>query len=143
MTEEEIMRQLSQAVRDENLLAAEEMVTAGQEQHPEWDWPVMATVLWLQRGQLQEEPEPPRQPAWRRWLRWSTVATGKDRPRLRRRVRDPATGRGPAGCLPLGRRPRQGRCASSASLRDRLRPRLTRPSSSRPGATGRPGRART
>ena len=49
-------------------LAAEELVTAGQEQHPEWDWPFLATVLWVQRGQVQEEP--PRQPAWRWWLRW-------------------------------------------------------------------------
>jgi Transposase, Mutator family len=40
----------------------------GQEQHPEWDWPFMATVLWIQRSQMQEEPE--RLPAWRRWLRW-------------------------------------------------------------------------
>ena len=69
MTDDEIMRQLSQAVRDDDVLAAEEMVTAGQQQHPEWDWPFLATVLWIQRGQVQE-PEPPRQPAWRRWLRW-------------------------------------------------------------------------
>jgi hypothetical protein len=69
MTDDEIMRQLSQAVRDDDVLAAEELVTAGQ-QHPEWDWPFLATVLWIQRGQLQQEPEPPRQPAWRRWLRW-------------------------------------------------------------------------
>ena len=70
MTDDEIMRQLSQAVRDDDVLAAEEMVTVGQEQHPEWSWPFMATVLWIQRGQVQEEPEPLRQPAWRRWLRW-------------------------------------------------------------------------
>jgi len=68
MTDEEIMRQLSQAVRDDDVLAAEEMVTAGQQQHPEWDWPFMATVLWIQRGQVQEEP--PQQPAWRRWWWW-------------------------------------------------------------------------
>ena len=67
MTDDELMRQLSQAVRDDDVLAAEEMVTTGQQQHPEWDWPFMATVLWIQRGQQQEEP--PRQPAWRRWLR--------------------------------------------------------------------------
>jgi hypothetical protein len=68
MTDDEIMRQLSQAVRDDDVLAAEEMVTAGQQEHPEWDWSFLATVLWIQRGQLQEEP--PRQPVWRRWLRW-------------------------------------------------------------------------
>jgi hypothetical protein len=44
------------------------MVTTGQQQHPEWDWPFLATVLWIQRGQLQEEA--PRQPTWRRWLCW-------------------------------------------------------------------------
>jgi hypothetical protein len=44
------------------------MVTAGQQQHPEWDWPFLATVLWIQRGQVHEEPR--RQPGWRRWLRW-------------------------------------------------------------------------
>ena len=70
MTEDEIMRQLSQAVRDDDVLAAEEMVTAGQQEHAEWDWPFLATVLWIQRGQVQEEPGPPRQPVWRRWLRW-------------------------------------------------------------------------
>jgi hypothetical protein len=52
---------------------------------------------------------------------------------------NPAPTRGPAGCLldglPPGRRPRQGRSASSASLRDRLRRPLTRPSSRRPGET--------
>ena len=69
MTDEEIMRQLSQAVRDDDLLAAEEMVEVGQEQHPEWDWPFLATVLWIQRGQVLEEPDTLRQPAWRRWLR--------------------------------------------------------------------------
>jgi hypothetical protein len=69
MTDDEIMRQLSQAVRADDVLAAEEMVTTGQEQHPEWDWPFLATVLWIQRSQLQEEPEPLRQPGWRRWLR--------------------------------------------------------------------------
>jgi len=41
---------------------------------------------------------------------------------------NPAPGRGPAGCLPTGlppgRRPRQERSASSASLRDGLRPPL-------------------
>jgi hypothetical protein len=68
MTDEEIMRQLSQAVRDDDVLAAEEMVTAGQEQHPEWDWQFLSTVLWIQRGQVEEEPL--RQPTWRRWLRW-------------------------------------------------------------------------
>jgi hypothetical protein len=49
----------------------------------------------------------------------------------------------PAVCLldglPPGRHPRQGRSASSASLRDRLRRPLTRPSSSRPGETRSPG----
>jgi hypothetical protein len=70
MTDDEIMRQLSQAVRDDDVFAAEEMVTVGQEQHPEWDWPFMATVLWILRGQMPEEQEPLRQPAWRRWLCW-------------------------------------------------------------------------
>jgi hypothetical protein len=55
----------------------------------------------------------------------------------------PNPGRGPAGCLldglPPGRRPRQGRSASFASLRDRLRRPLTRPSSRRPGETRSPG----
>jgi hypothetical protein len=55
---------------------------------------------------------------------------------------NPAPEREPAGCLPgglpPGRHPRQGRYAS---LRDRLRRPLTRPSTSRPGDTGRPGRA--
>jgi hypothetical protein len=50
----------------------------------------------------------------------------------------------PAVCLldglPPGRHPRQWRCAV---LRTGLRPPLTRPSASRPGETGRPGRART
>jgi hypothetical protein len=41
MTDDEIMRQLSQAVRDDDVFAAEEMVTVGQEQHPEWDWPFL------------------------------------------------------------------------------------------------------
>jgi hypothetical protein len=68
MTDDEIMRQLSQAVRHDDVLAAEETVTVGQEQYPEWDWPFLATVLWIQRGQMQEEPL--RQPAWRQWLRW-------------------------------------------------------------------------
>jgi hypothetical protein len=63
MTDDEIMGQLSQAVRDDDMLAAEEMVEVGQEQHPEWNWPFLATVLWIQRGQMQEESEPPRQPA--------------------------------------------------------------------------------
>jgi hypothetical protein len=49
-------------------MAAEEMVEVGQRQDPEWDWLFMATVLWIQRGQVQEEPESLRQPAWRRWL---------------------------------------------------------------------------
>jgi hypothetical protein len=52
MTEDEIMRRLSQAIRDDDLAAAEEMVEVGQEQHPEWDWPFLATVLWIQRSQL-------------------------------------------------------------------------------------------
>ena len=61
---------------------------------------------------------------------------------------NPAPGRGPAGCLldglPPGRRPPQGRCGTRcapflASLRDGLRPPLTRPSSSRPGDTRSPG----
>ena len=60
----------------------------------------------------------------------------------------PNPGRGPAGCLldglPPGRRPRQGRCGTRcapflASLRDRLRRPLTRPSSRRPGETRSPG----
>ena len=67
MTDDEIMRQLSHAVRDDDVLTAEEMIEVGQ-QHPEWDWPFLAAVLWIQRGQVQEEA--PRQPAWRRWLRW-------------------------------------------------------------------------
>jgi hypothetical protein len=67
---DEIMRQLSQAIRDDDVLAAEELITTGQEQHPEWDWPFLATVLWIQRGQVQQEPEPPRQPTSRRWRRW-------------------------------------------------------------------------
>jgi hypothetical protein len=37
MTDDEIMRQLSQAVRVDDVLAAEEMVEVGQEQHPECD----------------------------------------------------------------------------------------------------------
>jgi hypothetical protein len=65
MTDDEVMRQLSQAVRDD-VLAAEELGHSRSEQHPEWDWPFLATVLWIQRGQLQEAPEPPRQPAWQR-----------------------------------------------------------------------------
>ena len=74
--------------------------------------------------------------------------TGGDRPRLLRRVRGPCTPHGPAGCLldglPPGRRPRQGRCGTRcapflASLRDGLRPPLTRPSSRRPGETRSPG----
>ena len=74
--------------------------------------------------------------------------TGGDRPRLRRRAREPCARRGPAGCLldglPPGRRPRQGRCGTRcapflASLRDRLRRPLTRPSSRRPGDTRSPG----
>jgi hypothetical protein len=69
MSEDEIMRRLALAVRDDDVLAAEEMVTTGQEQHPEWDWQFMATVLWIQRGQEPDEG-PPRQPAWRRWWRW-------------------------------------------------------------------------
>ena len=36
MTDDQIMRRLSQAVRDHDLLAAEEMVEVGQQQHPEW-----------------------------------------------------------------------------------------------------------
>ena len=68
MTDDEIMRQLSQAVPDDDVWAPEEMVTVGQQEHPEWDWPFLATVLWIQRGQLQEEPR--QQPGWRRWLRW-------------------------------------------------------------------------
>jgi hypothetical protein len=61
---------------------------------------------------------------------------------------NPAPTRGPAGCLldglPPGRRPRQGRCGTRcapflASLRDGLRPPLTRPSSRRPGETRSPG----
>ena len=46
----------------------------------------------------------------------------------------------PSPGWPPGRRPRQGRCAS---LRDDMRPPLTRLSSGRRGDTGRPGRART
>jgi hypothetical protein len=83
MTDDEIMRQLSQAVRDD-VLAAEEMVEVGQEQHPEWDWPFLATVLWIQRGQELEEPL--RQPAWRRWLQ---RRAGRPAPGYRRPSRPP------------------------------------------------------
>jgi hypothetical protein len=95
--------------------------------------------------------------AWRCWFwppparrqhngcppRWSEAGTGLA---YGAAPGNPAPTRGPAGCLldglPPGRRPPQGRSASSASLRDRLRRPLTRPSSRRPGDTGRPGRAR-
>ena len=61
---------------------------------------------------------------------------------------NPAPARGPAGCLldglPPGRRPPQGRCGTRsapflASLRDGLRPPLTRSSSRWPGETRSPG----
>jgi hypothetical protein len=95
MTDDEIMRQLSQAVRDD-VLAAEEMVAVGQEQHPEWDWPFMATVLWIQRGQMQEQPELPRQPAWRRWWRRPPVgADGETRPTRAAAKNEEQT---PSGC---------------------------------------------
>jgi hypothetical protein len=62
------MRRLTRAVRDDDLLAADALVTVGRQQHPEWDWQFLSTVLWIQRGQAQEQP--PRQPAWRWWRRW-------------------------------------------------------------------------
>jgi hypothetical protein len=66
--------------------------------------------------------------------RWPPVRTGLT---FGAASGNPAPGRGPAGCLPVGlspgRRPRQGRYAP---LRDGLRPLLTRPSFSRPGDTG-------
>jgi hypothetical protein len=38
-----IMRQLSQAVPDDDVLPPEELVTVERQQHPEWDWPFLAT----------------------------------------------------------------------------------------------------
>jgi hypothetical protein len=67
MSEDELMRRLTRAVHYDDLLAADALVTVGRDQHPEWDWQFLPRVLWIQRGQAQEEP--PRQPAWRRWLR--------------------------------------------------------------------------
>ena len=66
-----------------------------------------------------------------------------ERPRLRRRGRAPAPGRGPAvsrppGHIPRRRRPPQGRFAV---LRTGLRPPLTRPPPPRAGDTGRLRRA--
>jgi hypothetical protein len=66
MTEDQVMRQLTQAVRDDDPFAADAAVKAGQQQHPVWDWQLIATVLWVQRGQ---DDDPPAQPAWRDWLR--------------------------------------------------------------------------
>jgi hypothetical protein len=54
MTDDEIMRQLSQA-RDDDVLAAEEMVTTGQEQHPEWDWPFPPTARRFTRQELKRD----------------------------------------------------------------------------------------
>jgi hypothetical protein len=67
MTEDQVMRQLTQAVRDDDPFAADAAVRAGQQQHPVWDWQLIATVLWAQRG--QEEDPAPQQSAWRGWLR--------------------------------------------------------------------------
>lgn len=64
-TEDQVMRQLTQAVRDDDPFGAEAAVTAGQQQHPAWDWQLIATVLGVQRGQ---EDEAPQEPAWG-WLR--------------------------------------------------------------------------
>jgi hypothetical protein len=66
MTEDAVMQQLTQAVRDDDPIAADAAVRAGQQQHPEWDWQLIATVLWVQRGQ----EHPPEQPTGRHWLRW-------------------------------------------------------------------------
>ena len=68
-------------------------------------------------------------------------AAGGDRPRLRRRAREPCT-RARTGRLPAGRAatwPPPASRALVASLRDRLRRPLTRPSSRRPGETRSPG----
>jgi hypothetical protein len=54
MTDDEIMRQLSQA-RDDDVLAAEEMVKVGQEQHPEWDWPFPPTARRFTRQELKRD----------------------------------------------------------------------------------------
>jgi hypothetical protein len=67
MTEDQVMAQLTQAVRDDDPFAADAAVRAGQQQHPAWDWQLIATVLWVQRNQQEEDP--PAQPAWRGWLR--------------------------------------------------------------------------
>ena len=79
------------------------------------------------------------QPGWR-----ARHARGADRPRLRRRAREPRTPDADrpvacwTGCHPAAA-PVKGALARSASLRDRLRRPLTRPSPRRPGETRSPG----
>jgi hypothetical protein len=77
MTDDEIMRQLSKAVRDDNLLAAEEMVTTGQQRHPEWNWPLLATVLWSNAARCKTNRScSGNRPGGGGCAGWSTVATG-------------------------------------------------------------------
>jgi hypothetical protein len=66
---DDLMAQLTQAVRDDDPFAADRLVQEGQDEDPGWDWLFIATVLWIQRGQQ----EPPAPATWRqrltRWLR--------------------------------------------------------------------------
>jgi hypothetical protein len=53
MTDDEIMRQLSQVIRDDDMLAAEKMVTTGQQQHPERACGCPPTTRWLGRSEAE------------------------------------------------------------------------------------------
>jgi hypothetical protein len=110
----------------------------GTRRHGPTTRPPAAPRLWL--CACQSWPPPARRQLKACPPRWSGTGTGLACGAARG---NPAPARGPASCLldglPPGRRPRQGRCASSASLRDRLRRPLTRPSSRRPGETRSPG----
>jgi hypothetical protein len=123
--------------RARRFLTTQAWALAGRQARPA-RWAALVVAVLLPGEQLDGWPP-----------RWSGAETGLACGAARG---NPAPARGPAGCLldglPPGRHPRQGRCGTRcapflASLRDRLRRPLTRPSSRRPGATGRPGRARS
>ena len=123
MTEDEIMRQLSQAVRDDDLLTAEELVAVGQQQHPGGPGRSWPRCCGSSATRWRRSPGPPATGlaavAALAGRLWPPVRTGLACGAAPGGTPHPDADR-PVACLLAlpGRRPRQGRSASFASLRD-------------------------